>query len=501
MATITQKIFTVSEVTGHLKKTIESQFSSIRVQGEISNLKMQSSGHIYFTLKDQEAQLSAALFRGFAKNLSELPKIGDRVIIYGDITVYPPRGNYQIIVRHIEYSGIGQLLMQLHQLKEQLYQRGWLDPKLKKTLPKYPQTIGVVTSPTGAVIQDIIHVLSRRFKGFQLLLYPVAVQGKGAEHEIAEAINFFNRHRLCDVLIVGRGGGSLEDLWPFNELVVATAIHHSVIPIVSAVGHETDYSITDLVADVRAPTPSAAAEIVMHEKKAQLDFLTSSAARLENFITQKLLFYREKHTILSKNPYLKSPYLLLGPHMQKLDDKKESLVRHAKYLTTNKKMLLDSLQKQLNQQNPIHHIREQQLALQRAQQQIYAAMQRLFSQKKQGCHTLQIKYDKQCKIYQNRLKNFFNEKNTKIHLLNLCLMSISQKKKRLLALKSHMHSLDPGEILKRGYCIPFNENKDSIIINASDIAPDDRLNLYFHDGLVETTARRISKENLYDPKQ
>ena len=239
------KILSVTELTSAIKAVIEPSFQGIAVKGEISNFKLQSSGHLYFTLKDAGSQISAVLFKGNAACLNKMPKEGDQVVAKGEISLYAPRGQYQIIVRELQFLGLGDLLLKLQQLKEQLQMRGWFDPAHKKKLPKLPKRIGVVTSPTGAVIQDILQVLTRRFAGFHVILNPVKVQGEGAAQEIAQAISDFNRLKLADVLIVGRGGGSIEDLWAFNEEVVAKAIFESDIPIISAVGHETDFTIAD----------------------------------------------------------------------------------------------------------------------------------------------------------------------------------------------------------------------------------------------------------------
>ena len=221
------KILSVSELTQEIKRQLETNFRSISVKGEISNLKVQTSGHIYFTLKDKDAQISAVLFKGSTKSLSRLPKEGDQIVALGELTVYSPRGSYQLLVRELQYQGVGELLTQLHERKNRLQALGYFAKERKKKLPSFPKTIGVITSPTGAVIQDILHILQRRHSGFHLILCPVKVQGEGAKEEIAKAIYDFNRYKLADVLIVGRGGGSLEDLWAFNEEIVIEAIFRS----------------------------------------------------------------------------------------------------------------------------------------------------------------------------------------------------------------------------------------------------------------------------------
>lgn len=314
------KVFSVSELTSAIKAVLEPTFRGISVKGEISNFKLQTSGHLYFSLKDAGSQISAVLFKGSAANLARMPKEGDQVVAIGEISLYAPRGQYQIIVRELQFLGVGELLLKLHQLKEAIQMRGWFDPQHKKPLPKLPRRIGVVTSPTGAVIQDILHILTRRFAGFQVILNPVKVQGEGAAQEIAQAINDFNKYNLADVLIVGRGGGSIEDLWAFNEEIVAKAIFDSKIPIISAVGHETDFTIADWVADVRAPTPSAAAEIAIAEKANLIRFLEGAQQHCRQRISQQIGQYRQRVSGLQKHPLLSSPYGVLAPAIQRLDD-------------------------------------------------------------------------------------------------------------------------------------------------------------------------------------
>ncbi len=348
-----EEILSVTQLTGAIKKHLEGHFPALTVQGEISNFKEQSSGHLYFTLKDAQAQISAVLFKGSAQLLARMPKAGDQVVVKGELAVYAPRGNYQIIVRELRYVGVGELLLKLHELKAELQAKGWFDPRRKKPLPRFPKTIGVITSPTGAVIQDILHVLSRRYAGFQLLLNPVKVQGEGAAQEIACAIEQFNQHKLADVLIVGRGGGSLEDLWAFNEKRVAEAIFASKIPIISAVGHETDFCIADFVADVRAPTPSAAAEIVIAEKNKELQFLAQTHQRIKETSRQILRQHKERLKSISRQPAISQPFFLLGKFAQMVDETKSSLDHALQRLVQEKKLKLLALQRQAKAQSPL----------------------------------------------------------------------------------------------------------------------------------------------------
>jgi len=273
-------IYTVSQLTAEIKTILERNFEHLWVEGEISNLRLPGSGHLYFTLKDESAQLRAVMFRLQNRLLKFQPEDGLQVICYGRLTVYETRGEYQIVLDHMEPKGLGALQLAFEQLKERLSKEGLFDPDHKKPLPHLPQRIGIVTSPTGAAIRDILQVIDRRFANVHILLYPVRVQGAGAAPEIARAIDELNRWPGIDVMIVGRGGGSLEDLWAFNEEAVARAIFRSQIPVISAVGHEVDFTIADFVADLRAPTPSAAAELVVRNKVELVQSLESLGLRL-----------------------------------------------------------------------------------------------------------------------------------------------------------------------------------------------------------------------------
>ena len=262
----TNHILTVSRLAALLKETVEDNFVSVWVEGEVSNLTTASSGHCYFSLKDDRAQIRGVLFRPQARLLRFRPENGLKVLVVGRVSLYPQRGELQLIVETMEPAGVGRLHIAFGQLKTKLEAEGLFSPERKRPLPPYPRTIAVVTSPTGAAIHDILQVLRRRAAGIRVVLCPTRVQGEGAAAEIAEAIGHVNRFGGVDVLIVGRGGGSLEDLWAFNEEAVARAIAASAIPVIAAVGHEVDITIADLVADLRAPTPSAAAELVVRSR-------------------------------------------------------------------------------------------------------------------------------------------------------------------------------------------------------------------------------------------
>jgi len=260
-------VLTVSQLTAGIKDLLESNFDEVWVEGEISNLRRPPSGHLYFTLKDEHSQIRAVIFKQQRRYLRFELEDGQQVICWGRVGIYEKRGEYQLILDYVEPKGVGSLQLAFEQLKERLAEEGLFDEGRKRPLPVLPRRIGIVTSPTGAVIRDMLHILRRRFENIEVVLYPVKVQGTGAAEEIARGIGYLGEAGEADLIIVGRGGGSLEDLWAFNEEVVARAIFASPIPVVSAVGHETDFTIADFVADVRAPTPSAAAEIAVREKR------------------------------------------------------------------------------------------------------------------------------------------------------------------------------------------------------------------------------------------
>lgn len=450
-----EKIYTVHQLTLAIKNLLEPRFSFIKVEGEITNLKRQSSGHYYFSLKDDQSQISAALFRSSASKLTFIPKEGDRVVVSGEISVYAPRGSYQIIVRSVEQAGIGNLLKKLHELKEKLKNAGYFNKEHKKALPPFPKVIGVITSPTGSVIQDILHILSRRNSGFHLILNPVKVQGEGAAKEIAKAIDEMNRYSVADILIVGRGGGSLEDLWPFNEEIVADAIYRSTIPVISAVGHETDFSISDFVADKRAPTPSAAAEICIKETASQLEYLKTSQKRFNHWLIHLLHRFKVRLESLEKQPIIRNPYLILTTKMQNLDLLTQRFDESLKNTLFSEKKSLSHYAKQLKSLSPINHLRRSQKELSFYKQQFDRKIRELLSLKRQ----------------------------------------------RLLSVAQLSESINPLAILQKGYCIAFDEKKPSVILNASSLQKEQKLRLQFYDGtaITEVCQTTLEKINTRDP--
>src|SRR5277367_4877263 len=294
----TRQVLSVSDLTAQIRRLLEQRVGAVWVGGEVTNLRAQTSGHIYFTLKDAGAQLSCVCFRDAARESRALLADGQQVILQGDVTVYEVRGQYQLVVRQIELRGVGALQVAFEKLKLKLAAEGLFAPERKRPLPKYPQRIGLVTSPTGAAIRDVLHVVHRRNPGLEIILAPCRAQGQASAEEIVEAIQSLNEFGNLDLILITRGGGSLEDLWAFNEEVVARAIFESAIPIVSAVGHEIDFTIADFVADVRAATPSAAAEIITEGVFASRQFIESLVRRMVRM----------------------HPRRQLNEHLQRLDD-------------------------------------------------------------------------------------------------------------------------------------------------------------------------------------
>ncbi|MDP2921983.1 MAG: exodeoxyribonuclease VII large subunit [Candidatus Omnitrophota bacterium] len=287
-------IYTVSQLTSSVKIVLEDSFQNIFVEGEISNFDRPASGHLYFTLKDDKSELKCVFFKSSNEKVKFEIKDGMQVLCGGRISIYEKRGVYQLYVTKLEPKGVGALQLAFEQLKERLFKEGLFDEAHKKKIPLIPERIGIVTSTTGAAIRDILHVLDKRFSNVEVIINPVKVQGEGAREEIAAAIDEFNRLSNIDVMIVGRGGGSLEDLWAFNEEIVARAIYNSKIPVISAVGHEIDWTISDFVADMRAPTPSVAAEIVIAKKSELADRLDELTKKITGFPVNIVKEYEQR---------------------------------------------------------------------------------------------------------------------------------------------------------------------------------------------------------------
>lgn len=439
-------VLTVTQLTQAIQRSLEATFPLVWLQGEISNCTKQNSGHLYFSLKDAHTQISAVMFRADAARLKLLPSNGDQVKVFAELTVFPARGIYQLIVRELTWVGIGELLLKFEERKKALKERGWFAEARKRPLPHLPRRIGVITSPTGAVIQDILHVLTRRYGNFHLVLYPVKVQGEGAAEEIAQAIEQCNAHALADVLIVGRGGGSIEDLWAFNEECVAAAIFHSRIPIISAVGHETDYTIADWVADVRAPTPSAAAEMVLAEKGQLLRQLSLLRSRCQQALQQHIRRESIRLAGLKKHPYLLSLNPIIAPKTQELDHLQTALYDAILQRIQALRWQVESLKKRLIPYQPT--------------QRIYAWKERI--------NTLQ--------------RNLYRTFVTYI---------LKRKAERLRNLTTTLSAVDPTAVIQRGYGLLFSEKDQRVITSIRTLTVGEHVRIRLADGELSTCVEAI----------
>ena len=439
-------VLTVSELTQEIKDLLEGQFSDLWVEGEISNLRVPPSGHVYFTLKDETSQIRVVLFRMQARTLRFVPEDGLHVICRGRVSLYEKRGEYQLVLETMEPKGIGALQLAFLQLKEKLEKEGLFDPLRKKPIPLVPRKIGIVTSPTGAVIRDMIHIIHRRFENVQIVLYPSRVQGEGASLEMAQGIEYLCQKTDVDVIIVGRGGGSLEDLWAFNEEVLARAIHGSKIPIISAVGHETDYTIADFVADLRAPTPSAAAELVVQDKREIQRNMAHLVTRLERQVLQILDEIRTHLSHLKK--MLGDPRKRLDDHLLRLDELDNRLHTLMSWLLQRKSETFRHLSRILFLHSPVQRI------------------EKLRWLTSQGMERLEQNLRHALKIQKEKVKGIFGK----------------------------LDSLSPLGILQRGYSITRKLPSLAILRSATEIREGEKVEIRLHRGLLicDVTKREVS---------
>jgi len=437
-------VLSVSQLNRQSKELLETYLHNVQVSGEISNLSRPASGHWYFTLKDQKAQVRCAMFKSRTQYLKFIPKEGEQVLINASVGLYEARGDYQLIVNGMQSAGEGALKLAFEQLKARLHQEGLFNPEHKKPLPKHPRHLGVITSPTGAAIKDILSVLKRRFPNLPISIYPTQVQGDAAAGQISAAIERANRDKICDVLIVGRGGGSLEDLWPFNEEVVARAIFNSELPIISAVGHEVDISISDYAADLRAATPSAAAELVSPDRFEWIGRFEQLERSLIRIMQNKVSIQRYQLLQLVKR--LRHPKDKLQENMQRLDMAQMRLNNSIQNIITAKQQSFISLNHRLNTNKP-----DKQLAL-----------------IKQNIDQLQKRMHRAMQLQLQSLKN------------------------TLARQAEVLHAVSPLSTLGRGYSIVTNEAgeaiKDSQLVKVGDT-----IYTQLHNGSLSSTVTQSNK--------
>lgn len=374
----------VKALTKYIKRKFDADphLRDVYVTGELSNVKVHSSGHIYFTLKDDGSRINATMFRSQASKLSFKPEEGMKVFIRGDVNVYEASGAYQLYAQTMEPDGIGGLFVAFNQLKERLQKEGLFNPNFKQPIPQFPKTIGVLTATTGAAIRDICTTINRRYPQAEILIYPTLVQGAGAAPNITENIYLANRHGFCDVLIVGRGGGSIEDLWAFNEEIVARAIFESRIPVISAVGHETDTTIADFVADLRAPTPTAAAELAVPNQQQLYQQILHHQSILHQMMTSKLNFERNRLTKLQNSYPLATPERLYRPFIERLIQVDLSLQNATKLYMMNEKSKLQTIDSKMKLYSPVHQLTAAKQQLAHRTQTLTNRMQQQLAQNK-----------------------------------------------------------------------------------------------------------------------
>lgn len=379
-----QQFLTVTALTKYIKRKFEADphLQDVYVKGEISNYKQHSSGHMYFTLKDEKARILAVMFSSANKKLKYSPENGMKVLLRGNVSVFESSGQYQIYVKEMQPDGIGDLYLAFEQLKEKLAKEGLFAAEHKKSLPKFPNTVGVVTSPTGAAIRDILTTIKRRYPIAKVLIFPALVQGEQAAPSIVSAIKQANdRVNQVDVLIIGRGGGSIEELWAFNEEIVARAIYESEVPIISAVGHETDFTIADFVADLRAPTPTGAAELAVPHVDEWAERVLTRQTRLIRAIKEKLSLQSSKLERIEKSYAFRYPHRLYEQKLEQLDKRTEQLVYNSQKLFTVKTSQLEQVEKRLARNHPDAKLLEATVYYEKSIKSLTKAMMSIVSKK------------------------------------------------------------------------------------------------------------------------
>ena len=440
------RALTVSELNHQARHLLESSFMQVWVEGELSGFSRPSSGHWYFSLKDQKCQIRCAMFRGANQRIRTLPREGDQIRIRGKVTLYENRGDFQIIVEHLEPAGLGALQQAFEALKARLQSEGLFDPARKKPIPATPRHIGVITSPTGAAIHDILTVLKRRCPAIPITLYPTAVQGQAATADIVQAIDRAQRHGLADVLIIGRGGGSLEDLWCFNEEAVARAIAACPIPTVSAVGHEVDVTIADFVADLRAPTPSAAAEKISPDQQDWLRRLAEQQGRLGQ--SARRLLQRLHNQLGHLSARLRDPRRELLEKAQRMDELELRLNKAIRDRLDQQKQKTDYLLQRMSAQSPRRTLKTVREQTQRLEERLTLATR----------HQLR------------------------------------QKDERLQHIAQTLHVVSPLATLGRGYAIVKDDN-DRIVRKAGDLETGSQITARLGHGSVSARVTEINSSS------
>jgi len=440
------RIYTVSDLTGDIKALLEDRFDFIWVEAEISNFRAPSSGHYYMVLKDEGAQIRAVMFRPQARYLGFVPEDGMKVIVKGRVSLYAPRGEYQILLDYIEPLGIGAMALAFEQLKKKLAAQGLFDEKIKKPLPFLPRHIAVITSPTGAAIRDFLKIIQRRFAGIRVTIVPAKVQGDDAPVELIEALGIANRELDADIIVLTRGGGSLEDLWAFNNEELALAIRASDIPVVSAVGHEIDVTISDLAADFRAPTPSAAAEMIVAEKEGLYRGLDNIRERMKSVFSAKIRNLNQSVSMLKKG--LRDPKRRISDLWLRLDDINIRLVRTAEHMLSEKGARLAAEERALLSCSP--------------EKMIFSLGQTV--------------------IFNRQL------------LEHVIFKLLHERRMALDLLAEKLKTLSPYAVLERGYSIAMKMPEKKAIRSVDGLGPGDAVRIMLNDGQIDCRIEKINKK-------
>ena len=438
------RIQTVSELTHSIRGLLETEFPFVTIIGEISNLRRPFSGHLYFTLKDRKSQIRGVMFKGQQRYLDETPEDGRQIICHGRISVYEPRGEYQIIVDFMDFHGRGSLQLAFEKLKNQLKSEGLFADEHKKQLPFLPEKICLVTSPDGAAVHDFLKISAGRFGAIPIEIFPVRVQGEGAADDIAQALAEVNKRMLADVIVLCRGGGSIEDLWPFNEEKVARAIFASSIPVVAAIGHEVDFTIADFVADLRVPTPTAAAEAVLPDRQMLLETLSLTKERLTRVMSRKINELRSRVEL--RQQMLGDPSLILDHSRLRIDNNLMTMTQAMTRQLADYKLALENMTRNLLEQSPDKQLMHQ------------------------GQHVTGL------------IKK----------LKYTMALQLEQRKGKLGQMISILDAVNPHSVLGRGYSIVRSEANEQIIRNSNQVSIGEKIEIVLQKGKIrgEVTAKK-----------
>ncbi|MFF2456550.1 MULTISPECIES: exodeoxyribonuclease VII large subunit [Peribacillus] len=443
-----QQYLSVSALTKYIKRKFDADphLQNVYIKGEISNFKQHTSGHMYFTLKDEKARLLSVMFAANNKGMKFLPENGMKVLVKGDISLYEAGGQYQLYVKSMAPDGVGDLYLAYEQLKKKLEAAGLFLAEHKKPIPQYPKSVGVITSPTGAALRDILITIKRRYPIARIIVYPALVQGNNAAKSIAKAISMANARAESDVLIVGRGGGSIEELWAFNEEIVAESIYDSDIPVISAVGHETDFTIADFVADMRAPTPTGAAELAVPHLNEILERLMNRKNRLTRSIQEAVNFERTRLTRMERSYAFRYPHKMYEQKLEQLDKTMDRLGRTSTRYFMKKRDELNQLNDILKKQHPEQAVQNAKDELQQHAKVLRRAMEAIYRQKSQ----------------------------------------------QFVHITATLSALSPLKIMERGYGLVFAED-ETLVKSTQQVSKGDKIAVSIKDGTLECEIKEIKE--------